>query len=246
RWYGANTDITERKNAEQALEEANRRLRILSRRRVQVQEEERRRLARELHDQIGQLLTAAKINVQSGRALSEDSALNSKLVDTVRILESVLQQVRKISFALRPPVLDDLGLAPALRWMLSETAGSVGLAAEFFADSNLHRADAESETACYRVAVEAVTNSIRHAGAHKITMELRNVDHNIELRVRDDGRGFDVSKIECAPERDRLGLSGMRERTFAVGGRFEIKSEPGKGTVVVASFPLSSPPDLIA
>ncbi|MGH8094487.1 MAG: PAS domain S-box protein [Chthoniobacterales bacterium] len=246
RWYGANTDITEQKNAEQALAEANRRLRILSRRRVQIQEEERRRLARELHDQIGQLLTAAKINVQSGQALSKDSGLNSKLADTVGILESVLQQVRKISFALRPPVLDDLGLAPALRWMLSETAGSAGLAAEFFADSNLHRADAESETACYRVAVEAVTNSISHAGAHKITMELRNVDHSIVLRVRDDGQGFDAAKIQRAAVRDQLGLSGMRERTFAVGGHFEIQSEPGKGTEVVARFPLSAAPDSTA
>ena len=106
------------------------------------------------------------------------------------------QEVRKISFALRPPVLDDLGLAPALRWMLSDLAGSAGLKAEFVADSNLRRADAESETACYRVAVEAVTNSIRHAGARKIAMELRNIDHTIQLHVRDDGRGFDFARIE--------------------------------------------------
>ncbi|HEX4638863.1 MAG TPA: PAS domain-containing protein [Chthoniobacterales bacterium] len=243
RWYGANTDITEQKRAEQALEEANRRLRILSRRRVQVQEEERRRLARELHDQIGQLLTAAKINLQSGQSLSKDSALNSKLGDTVGILESVLQQVRKISFALRPPVLDDLGLAPALRWMLSEAAKSAGLSAEFTADPRLHHLEAETQTACFRVAVEAVTNAIRHARAHKIVVELCNVDHVIELRVRDDGGGFDVAKVEREAERDRLGLSGMRERIFAVGGKLEIKSAPDKGTEILAQFPITAAPD---
>jgi signal transduction histidine kinase len=240
KWYGVSTDIEDRKRAEEALREASNRLRILSRRRVQVQEEERRHLARELHDQVGQLLTAAKIDVESAGALSEDPELNNKLVGVARILETVLQEVRKISFALRPPVLDDLGLAPALRWMLSDLAGSAGLKAEFFADSNLRRADAESETACYRVAVEAVTNSIRHAGARKIAMELRNIDHTIELRFRDDGHGFDLAKIERGAERDRLGLSGMRERVFAVGGQFEIESAPGQGTDIIARFPILS------
>jgi PAS domain S-box-containing protein len=240
KWYGVSTDIEDRKRAEQALRQASDRLRILSRRRVQVQEEERQRLARELHDQVGQLLTAAKIDVQSAGALSEDPEVNDKLIGVARILETVLQEVRKISFALRPPVLDDLGLAPALRWMLSDLARSAGLKAEFLADSSLRRADAESETACYRVAVEAVTNAIRHAGARKIAMELRNVDRTIQLRVRDDGRGFDLAKIERGGERERLGLSGMHERTLAVGGQFEIKSAPGEGTEIIARFPISS------
>jgi signal transduction histidine kinase len=218
-------------------------MRILSRRRVQIQEEERQRLARELHDQVGQLLTAAKINVQSAQGGREESTSDKKLNEAVRILDSLLQEVRKISFALRPPVLDDLGLAPALRWMLSESAASAGIATEFFADSSLQRADSESETACYRVAVEAVTNTIRHALAQKVRMELHNIDGAIRLRVSDNGQGFDVARIEHAPERDRLGLSGMRERTFAVGGQFEIKSQPGKGTEIVAHFPLFAAPD---
>jgi len=243
KWYGVSTDIEDRKRAEEALREANQRMRILSRRRVQIQEEERQRLARELHDQIGQLLTAAKINVQSAQGGREESTSDKKLNEAVRILDSLLQEVRKISFALRPPVLDDLGLAPALRWMLSESAASAGIATEFFADSSLQRADSESETACYRVAVEAVTNTIRHALAQKVRMELHNIDGAIRLRVSDNGQGFDVTRIEHAPERDRLGLSGMRERTFAVGGQFEIKSQPGKGTEIVAHFPLFAAPD---
>jgi PAS domain S-box-containing protein len=243
KWYGVSIEIEDRKRAEEALHEANQRLRILSRRRVQIQEEERQRLARELHDQVGQLLTAAKINVQSARSLGEESALDEKLNEAVRILDSVLQEVRKISFSLRPPVLDDLGLAPALRWMLSESASSAGLTTEFFVDSNLQRADSESETACYRVAVEAVTNTIRHAFARKICMELRNMENAVRLKISDDGCGFDVAEVELAPERDRLGLSGMRERTFAVGGQFEIKAQPGKGTEIVARFPLSAAPD---
>jgi PAS domain S-box-containing protein len=192
KWYGVSTDIEDRKRAEEASRQANDRLRILSRRRVQVQEEERQRLARELHDQVGQLLTAAKIDVQSASTLSGDSALNNKLIG---------------------------------------------------ADSNLPRGDAESETACYRVAVEAVTNSIRHAHAQKIVMELHGIGHSIQLRVCDDGRGFNVAKIQRAAERERLGLSGMRERAFAVGGQFEIKSAPGEGTEVIARFPFSSAPE---
>lgn len=236
KWYGVSTDIEDRKQAEEALQHAHERLRILSRKRVQIQEEERRRLARELHDQVGQLLTAAKINVHSAASGSTE-----KLAVTIEILDTVLEQVRDISLALRPSVLDDLGLAPALRWMLSEAAAAAGVGADFVADPNLQRADAEVEIACYRVASEAVTNAIRHAKAQKIKIELRNADHHLRLTVRDDGYGFDVAQHEIGPTRERLGLTGMRERTVAVGGELKIDSEPGKGTELVALFPISPP-----
>ena len=237
-------DITERKRIEEALRVANHQLRILSRRRGQVQEEERRLLSRELHDQVGQLVTAAKINVQSARRAIKAREAREKLAETARILENVLEQARQISFALRPPILDDLGLAPAIRSMLTRTARAAGLSGKFVADADLRRADAESEIACYRVAAEAVANAVRHAKPQKISIQMRNADAGIRLQVRDDGSGFEMRKMERAPVRDRLGVIGMRERATAVGGNLEINSEPGKGTEVTANFPLSCAPDL--
>jgi PAS domain S-box-containing protein len=236
-------DITERKRMEEALRVANQQLRVLSRRRGQVQEEERKRLSRELHDHVGQLVTAAKINVQSARGETEGRDARAKLSKTARILENVLEQTRQISFALRPSILDDIGLAPAIRSMLNQAARATGITVNFIADSTLSRADGESEIACYRVATEAVTNVVRHAKAREITIEMHNADSAIQLVVRDNGTGFEMRRMERAPVRDRLGVIGMRERATAVGGSFEINSKPGMGTEVTAEFPLSSAPD---
>jgi signal transduction histidine kinase len=231
---------------EEALRATNQQLRALSRHRGQIQEEERRRLARELHDQVGQLVTAAKINVQSARKATNIADARENLAETARILDDVLEQTRQISFALRPSVLDDLGLAPAISSMLAETARATGITAEFVAAPDLRQADAESETACYRVAAEAVINAIHHAKPRTIAVELRNLDNSIRLHVRDDGSGFEMQKIERAADRDRLGLIGMRERAVAVGGSFAINSKPGKGTEVMADFPISAAPDSLA
>ena len=236
-------DITGRKEGEAALKKVNRQLRILSRQRIQVQEDERRRLSRELHDQIGQLLTAGNLNLQSARRSRSRQAIHKKLDETIDILEQILQKARQISFDIRPPVLDDLGLAPALRWMLDDSATRAGISSEFFCDPDLRRADVESETACYRVASEAVSNVVRHAKAGKVWLELLNAGKALQLLVRDNGIGFDVADAEKRVTRDRLGLVGMRERAIAVGGQFECKSAPGHGTEVRALFPISSERD---
>jgi PAS domain S-box-containing protein len=239
RFAGIADDITEMKEAEEALRTANRRLQILSRRRIQVQEDERRRLARDLHDQIGQLLTAANINLESARRTRERRTIIRQLDETGLILEQILRQVRQISFDIRPPVLDDLGLAPAMRWMLDDSAARAGLTSEFIADQDLRRADAESETACYRVGLEAVANVLRHAHARKVWLELHNTGNALELVVRDDGIGFDMAGTEKRADRDRLGLVGMHDRATALGGHFECKSTPDHGTEIRALFPLS-------
>jgi PAS domain S-box-containing protein len=232
-------DITEGKRAEEALREANRQLRIVSRRRAQVQEEERRHLARELHDQIGQALTAAKIDLQSGQQSEDRNILRCHLNDAISILDQILQQAREISLDLRPPLLDDLGLAPALRWALDRHTRRAGLSAEFHADPNLQRADSEIETACFRVALEALTNITRHAKAQKVTVELRRSENALHLIVRDDGIGFDIADAAQRAPRDRLGVLGMGERATVLGGRFKCISAPGRGTEVHASFPFS-------
>jgi two-component system sensor histidine kinase UhpB len=245
RFAGIAEDITENEEADEALRRANRQLRILSRRRIEVQEDERRRLSRELHDQIGQLLTAGNINLQSARKAKDRRSIMKKLDETIAILDQILQQVRQISFEIRPPVLDDLGLAPALRWMVDDAAARAGISAQFLADPNLKRADVESETACYRVGLEAVSNVMRHAQAKKVWVQLRNAGNALELIVRDNGVGFDVADAAKRVRRDRLGLVGMRDRAMAVGGQFECNSTPGRGTELRASFPISSALDRI-
>ena len=231
-------EITASKRANEELDVANRQLQILSRRRVEIQEDERRHLSRELHDQIGQALLAVKINLQSAKRLRKRDNIVGKLTDTITLLDQILQQARQISLDLRPPVLDDLGLAPALQWILRNHAEPAGLSAEFIADPELQRLDPAVETASFRIALEALTNIIRHAQAQKISMELRRDGYTLHLIVRDDGIGFDITDHAKRADRDRLGLIGMDERTTVLGGRFECKSAPGDGTEVHAYFPM--------
>jgi two-component system NarL family sensor kinase len=127
-----------------------------------------------------------------------------------------------------------------MRWMLDDATERAGLTSEFLADPDLKRGDVESETACYRVGLEAVVNVIRHARARKVSLELHNSGNALALVIKDDGIGFDVAAAEKRAGRDRLGLLGMQERATALGGRFECKSAPGQGTEVHALFPISS------
>lgn len=230
-------DITERKRAEEALRQANQQLQKLSRRRVEVQEDERRHLSRELHDQIGQALMAAKVNLQSTRRLRNHQKIGDRLEESIAILDQILQQIREISFNLRPSVLDDLGLAPALQWVLRNHAERAGLLAEFISEPDLKRLDSEVETACFRIALEALTNIIRHAEAEHVFIELRRIEGMLHLVVRDDGIGFDIT-AQANSRSHSLGLLGMRERAIVLGGTLHCDSIPGEGTVVRASFPM--------
>ncbi len=231
-------DITERKRAEEALRQANQQLQILSRRRVEVQEDERRHLSRELHDQIGQALVAARVNLQSARRLRKREKIVDRLQESIAILDQILQQIREISFNLRPSVLDDLGLAPALQWVLRNHAERAGLLAEFITDPELKRLDPEVETACFRIALESLTNIIRHANAGKVFIELRKIGRVLHLVVRDDGIGFDMTAQTNSRDHS-LGLFGMRERAMVLGGTLRCNSTPGRGTEVRACFPMS-------
>src|ERR1700736_1416349 len=221
-------------------EQANKALRELSRRLFQIQEDERRHLARELHDQLGQALTAAKIDLQAAQRLEERAAIVRRLDDSIAVLERLLQQVRQLSLELRPPLLDDLGLVPALRWYLDQQAQRAGLRVEFFADPTLERVDAAIETTCFRVAQEALTNAVRHARARTVSVELDRTPEVLHLVVRDDGIGFDVG---TAQQGASLGLLGMSERVALVGGELDCKSAPGLGTEVHAFFPVRFRPD---
>jgi|GEM_PF-1634849 len=232
-------DITERKRAAEQLEEANRQLRILSRQLFHIQEEERRHLARELHDEIGQTLTAAKLNL---KIIAPDvpARIGDRLDDSIQLLDRLLRQVRNLSLDLRPPLLDELGLVPTIRWLVDQQAQRAQLSATFTANVDDLEIDPIVQTTCFRVAQEAITNIVRHAGAKNFTVELRGEAGRLTLRVCDDGAGFDPDVIQQRTRQDfTLGLVSMKERALLSGGGFEARSAPGQGTEIRAWFPLA-------
>ena len=222
------------------LRSGRERLQALSQRIVDAQEVERRRIARELHDEIGQALTAVKIDLQAARSLLESTEHETQLEHTIAIVERTLKQVRDLSLDLRPSLLDDLGLVPALRWYVDRQAQQADLSAHFHADPVEKRLAPELEIACFRIVQEALTNVMRHARAEHVDVELLNRDGVIEMRIRDDGLGFDVQEaLEEAHRGTSLGLLSMHERASVVRGEVEIESAPEVGTEVKARFPLA-------
>ncbi|HYG54580.1 MAG TPA: response regulator [Burkholderiales bacterium] len=214
-----------------ALEISQERLRGLSRRLLEVQEQERARLARDLHDDVGQLLTALKIRLES--LARDDAAVGNRLLECIETAQLALERVRQLSFALRPAQLDDLGLAAALRAHVQRQAGVAGIKAHFEAAETPADVSPEVETACFRVAQEAITNVLRHARARNVWVRLASADARLELAVRDDGDGFDLDAA-----RRGLGLVGMEERVAQAGGALSIRTAPGQGTVLLATFAL--------
>jgi PAS domain S-box-containing protein len=230
---GMARDITERKRAREASQAFSRRL-------IEAQEGERQRIARELHDQIGQILTAVQFNLQFIQGLCKEPDCHPHIEDSLRVLDEALDQVRDLSFELRPSMLDDLGLVPALRWYVSRQARLTGLRIEFLTELPAHslRFGLELETACFRIAQEAVTNVARHAHSKRVSVQIQRVAGDLRLIIKDDGLGFDVDALSQRASGATLGLQGMQERAFAVGGTIEIDSAVAKGTTVRASFPI--------
>jgi len=241
-------DITERLRTQQTLESLNRelelsheRLRALSRRLFEVQEEERRRLARDLHDDVGQALTALKIQMESVARAGGEAAARVRVDECVDTVQHTLERVRQLSLSLRPPQLDDLGLAAALRSHLDRQARVAGLQAHFETEDAPQELAPDTETACFRVAQEAINNVLRHARARNLWVRLYSAGGRLAISVRDDGRGFDLESVrERSASGASLGLIGMEERMALAGGSFELRSAPGQGTVLLATFPLAT------
>ncbi len=228
--------ITDRKRAEDALQEANDRLRALSHRQLTIQEEERRQLARELHDEIGQELTAIKMGLETLKRFPD--SLPSTVDATIGIVDQTLQQVRALSLHLRPPMLDDLGLGPSVRWLVDQQGALTQTRIRFHDALQRKRFDPAIETACFRIAQEALTNIVRHAHAANAVAHVEERDGGIVLTVSDDGRGFDVPHVlERAAHGASFGLLSMRERASLAGGTITWKSEPGTRTEVRAWLP---------
>jgi PAS domain S-box-containing protein len=222
------------------VRDSRERLQALSRRLVEVQEEERRRLTRELHDEIGQTLTAVKINLQTMQRLANGGVAAPRLEESIAVVERALQQVRSLALDLRPSLLDDLGLVATLRWYVDRQAQLAGFRARFLADPPEMHLVPELEVTCFRVAQEALTNVMRHAQAQEVEVRLRRQDGELELTVRDDGRGFDVqAALDSAVAGTSMGLLGMQERVLLASGQIDIVSAPGRGTEIQVRFPYS-------
>ena len=228
-----------RREAEEGLREAHGQLQALSRQLMQVQEQERRTLAHDLHDEVGTSLTALKMNLQTMQRVADTSSVAGPLSDSLNILDSLLKRVRDLSLDLRPSLLDDLGLVPAIRWYVMRQAERAGIEAHVAADPLPREVAADKAVVCFRIVQEAVTNVLRHAKASRVDVCLQNEGNGFALRIKDNGMGFQV-EVTMAGIADRwtLGLLGMRERARALGGRLTINSIPGQGTEVVAHIPL--------
>lgn len=234
-------DITERKLAEQGVLSARERLQALSDQLLQVQENERASLARELHDEFGQSLTAMKLQLQ----MIAQGAPSAGLEDCVALADHALQQVRKLSLDLRPPQLDALGLQAALRSHVERLVQQTGRAVSLEVSPVLPDLTGPRAAACFRIAQEALTNMVRHAGRASARVELGCEDAWLTLVVSDDGPGFDVAQRRAgALKGGSLGLLSMEERANMLGGTLEISSRPGAGTTVTARIPLQ--PDMEA
>jgi len=227
---GMARDITERKLAQDALQTFSRQL-------IEAQEDERRRISRELHDQIGQILTAVKMNLYAVQPFCKTSEAGSYVKDNIGAVEEALRLVRDLSVDLRPPVLDDLGLVTALQWYVDRYLRRTGLSGEVIIDLPDHneRFSRERETACFRIAQEALSNIARHAQASQIQVQLAKDGNVLLLTVKDNGVGFDLESLR---KRATLGLVSMQERAHAAGGAIEIDSARSRGTEVRFTLPL--------
>jgi PAS domain S-box-containing protein len=238
-------DITERKASEKKLHEYTEKLQVLSRQLVEATEMERRTIARELHDQVGQALTAVQLNLQLLLRSPEVAGLAGKISDSLTGVTQVLEQVHDLSLDLRPSILDDLGLEAALRWYAYRQAERAGLQLKFRTDGLQRRLDTILETACFRIAQEAITNVVRHAQARTLRVELHATENTLALLVSDDGAGFEVADArQRAVHGASMGLLSMEERALLTGGALEFRSEPGTGTEVRGTFPLRWRPEV--
>lgn len=219
------------------LQRNEREFRRLGRSVWRVQEDERRRLARELHDGLGQNLTALKHRlVQAAHALPYgNDEVMAQLETAIKLCTDTLEDTRNLSRLLRPPILDDLGLEPALRWLVRAQGETSGIDIVLDIES-LPALSGELETLLFRVAQEALNNVIKHAGAHSVLVRLIERDGRAQLQIIDDGHGFDPSQALAS---GGSGLGGMRERLRLYDGQLEIHSAPGHGTRLRATVPLA-------
>jgi PAS domain S-box-containing protein len=236
-----NSDITERKRGEESLVLQREQLRALAERLQSVREEDRKKVARDLHDQIGQILTSIKMDLTwvTRRLLKSEIEVLARLTESIQLINDGVKAVRIICSGLRPGVLDDLGLAAAIEWQASEFTSRNGVLCEVSVPPVDLHLDGDRATATFRIFQECLTNVIRHAQAKSVRVALCQEDGDILLVVEDDGIGFNPSGLSNSL--GSLGLLGMKERAQFCGGDVQISSSSGSGTTVTIRVPLDTP-----
>lgn len=254
-------DITDRRRAEALLRQAHeslerrvqertselvsatQRARVLAQRLYEVQEAERRQLAQDLHDEIGQALTVLKLNLQHLERVSFGLAPMKELHESIAVSDQLLARVRSLALDLRPSLLDDLGLVPALRWYATRQAERTGWALQIDLPDGSPAMSAARSIACFRVVQEALTNVARHAMAKTVSVALAVQGGWVRVAVHDDGCGFDIEAMRISAQQGRsMGLLGMEERIALVGGTLIVESTAGQGARVVFSIPVAELP----
>lgn len=251
-------EILQRKSAEDSLRKSDQhygelleqsrrmqeQLRLLSRQLLLAQEEERKKISRELHDVIAQTLTS--INVQLAQLKKEAAidvrGLGRNIARTQQLVEKSVAVVHRFARELRPTALDDLGLIPALHTFMKNFRKETGIRVSLSAFAAVEQVNGNKRTVLYRVAQEALTNVARHAQASQARVQIQKRDGAICLKIKDNGKGFRQEHVLHTKKSRRLGLLGMRERLEMVGGRFAVTSTPGKGTTIQAQIPLIDRP----
>ena len=248
-------EIAHRKVAEEALKKSERhysqllrqsdrlqeQLRLLSRQILSAQEDERKKISRELHDVVAQTLTGINIRLAT---LKKEAAINTKGIDrnillTQRLVEKSVDIVHRFARELRPAVLDDLGLIAALHTFMKSFTTRTGVRTHLTAFAGVEKLDTARRTVLFRIAQESLTNVSRHAKASHVEVSLHKLQDSICMKIKDDGKSFQVERVMHARGNRRLGLLGMRERAEMVGGKFNVESAPGQGTTVCACVPFT-------
>jgi signal transduction histidine kinase len=232
--------VLERRSVEQrvAAERAEHQMRQLSQRLVAAQEEERRHLSRELHDHVGQVLTALRMElgrIDRGRSPG-DTRLGPAVAEAKHLVDTMFRTVRDLALGLRPSMLDDLGLRAALEWHVRDISRRCGVEVELRVEGDVDALPDQHQTCVYRAIQEALTNCVRHARARSIAVDVTASDGGLKVSVTDDGAGFDMGQ-----RRDGLGLRGIEERVKDIGGRLTIRSSRGRGTTLMMQLPLPAP-----
>jgi len=248
KWYGTCSDIQDRKLLEQSMRESASELermvdirtielRRLSSRLMTLQDEERRRIAREIHDGLGQELAAAKMILDGIMARASSSPVSRAAVESSELIDRAIKQVRTISHLLHPPLLDEVGLVSALRWYLEGLSERSGIDVRLEVDPpELARLKPDLETAIFRIVQEALTNMFRHSGARNGFVTLTEGDGRVTVRVRDDGKGIEEQVIQLRPESVGVGIGGMRQRVAELGGHLRL-ANGNPGTIVEVVIP---------
>ena len=237
------SDITERKRAEESLRKSEKQLRNLTAYIQKVAEIERMNIAREIHDDLGQVLTVLKMDVfRLKKSIPEDQELLIKKTEPLlHMIDNAIQRVKKISSNLRPGILDDIGLSAAIEWQAEEFQKQTGIKCHLTINPKDISLDRDRNTAIFRIFQETLTNIARHAEATEASIRLQEEDGHIEIDIQDNGKGITAEELTNPKS---LGLMGMRERAKIFGGAFIIKGVPGEGTTVTVTIPIRTKEEL--